>query len=746
MLTDAEKQYLKQHGTVTFVSQTNYPPFEFVESNGARNGMCIELARWIATEYGFQVRFVDTSFAKAQKMIQEGHADVLTSFFYSLNRDKLFDFSNTMFYIPATIFISADRPDIKNIDDLNGKVIAIQKGDYAEDFLKSNGILFTVRHTNSFAEASELVIHGEADAIIGDEQIVLFYLYANNLEKLLKKVGKPLYVGENSMAVIEGNRHLVSILNKGIQNAVDQGVLENINTKWLGIHLPAKSFFYEYRWIIITIGLSTIGLLLVIWIWNINLRREVERHTKDLRENESFLNAIFDHIPNMIFVKNAKDFSFIRFNRAGEVLTGFKEKELLGKSDFDFFPEDQARFFVQNDRNALDKGELVDISEEKIQTLLKGERILHTQKIPILDDKGQAKFLLGISEDITDKLITEKEKKLSDERLRVAVDAIDEGFVIYDSDDRLVMCNQKYKDLYPEIADLLEPGVHYSKLLMTHAKARFDDPEELQAWYDEQLIAHKNAMKSDEMLLGDRWVRLSDRKISDGGLVGVRVDITNLKVSEEKLKHALTEKETLLKEVHHRVKNNMQVISSMLSLQASRIDDSQSLSIFNEASSRIHAMALIHENLYQSKRFSHIDIAEYLNKLTNTLFVLLSGQATLDCQINTGNLSIPIKDAVPFGLVVTEIITNSVKYAFDNRLEGRIQIDLKLLESGVYRLVIADNGVGLPDGINIDTVGTLGFRLISDIVTDQLEGQWELDGSDGVKWTIEWGKSSYAER
>lgn len=118
---------------------------------------------------------------------------------------------------------------------------------------------------------------------------------------------------------------------------------------------------------------------------------------------DAFLDSIIENIPDMIFVKDAKELRFVRFNKAGEELLGFKKADLMGKNDYDFFPKDQAEFFTSRDRAVLDHKTLVDIPEEPIDTKFKGKRTLHTKKIPILDEKGEPQYLLGISEDITDR-------------------------------------------------------------------------------------------------------------------------------------------------------------------------------------------------------------------------------------------------------------------------------------------------------------------------------------------------------
>lgn len=147
----------------------------------------------------------------------------------------------------------------------------------------------------------------------------------------------------------------------------------------------------------------------------------------DKTELEKFLDSIIENIPDMIFVKDAAELRFVRFNRAGEDLLGFKKEDLMGKNDYDFFPKDQADFFTSRDRAVLDNKKLVDIPEEPIDTKFKGRRYLHTKKIPILDEAGKPLFLLGISEDITDRKKMEEDLRIIEE-LR-AIDRMKSEFI-----------------------------------------------------------------------------------------------------------------------------------------------------------------------------------------------------------------------------------------------------------------------------------------------------------------------------
>ncbi|MHB8163233.1 MAG: PAS domain-containing protein [Methanoregula sp.] len=151
-------------------------------------------------------------------------------------------------------------------------------------------------------------------------------------------------------------------------------------------------------------------------VQDITKRKQIE---EALKENEKFLNNVVENIPDMIFVKDARDLRFVRFNKAGEELIGYAREDLYGKSDYDFFPKDVADFFTRKDRDVLNNKQTLDISEEKIQTRTKGERFLHTKKIPILDETGNPSYLMGISEDITERKRTEEALKLARNKMNL---------------------------------------------------------------------------------------------------------------------------------------------------------------------------------------------------------------------------------------------------------------------------------------------------------------------------------------
>jgi two-component sensor histidine kinase len=216
---------------------------------------------------------------------------------------------------------------------------------------------------------------------------------------------------------------------------------------------------------------------------------------------------------------------------------------------------------------------------------------------------------------------------------------------------------------------------------------------------------------------------------NDGSLksiVVIETDITLRKKMEEQIKAALEEKGLLLREIHHRVKNNLQIIISLFNLQTSYIDDDKAYQALKEGQDRIKSMALIHERFYQSDGISQIDFDDYSRKLIEHLyssFKINPNSIVVDIKIE--NVKLDIDTAVPCGLIINEIVSNAFKHAFKEGEKGEVQIRLQNTNEGEYYLEIKDNGVGMSADFNLETADSLGFQLIQ-ALSDQLDGKLEL--------------------
>jgi PAS domain S-box-containing protein len=256
---------------------------------------------------------------------------------------------------------------------------------------------------------------------------------------------------------------------------------------------------------------------------------------------------------------------------------------------------------------------------------------------------------------------------------------------------------------------------------------------------DSKQIETKFSSKANE-----RWIELFINPIFDieGKVIEISLvahDITDKKNTENQIKDSLKEKEVLLKEIHHRVKNNLQVISSILNLQSSFVSDERTLEILEESRNRIHSMATIHENLYLTTNFSSIDFASYLQNLTTKLISSYHiTPITINLRTELTSINLLLDQAIPCGLLVNELITNAIKYAFINRSEGEIFIGLKE-NQGIIELKIEDNGVGLPSNFEIFKSNSLGLQLVSTLV-EQLDGEIKILNEKGTKYLITFEK------
>jgi PAS domain S-box-containing protein len=245
-----------------------------------------------------------------------------------------------------------------------------------------------------------------------------------------------------------------------------------------------------------------------------------------------------------------------------------------------------------------------------------------------------------------------------------------------------------------------------------------------------------------------KYVRTSSRPfVSKGeimGLRGVMVDITQYKYAEEEIKKSLEEKEVLLREIHHRVKNNLQIIASLLNLQEASVDEEEVVDILKESGGRVKSMAMVHETLYRSSSFTHIMFKDYIeNLVSNILYSYGIPTGNIKTKLDIENLNINIDTAIPLGLIINELVTNSVKYAFPKG-KGTVKIELKSI-SEQMELIIADNGIGLPKNIEIDNTETLGLQLVKSLV-NQIEGKIELEQTHGTEFKIIFKELEYKER
>jgi PAS domain S-box-containing protein len=474
---------------------------------------------------------------------------------------------------------------------------------------------------------------------------------------------------------------------------------------------------------------------------NHELEREVaERKLAEVKlaEQRSFLLQVIDLNPSFVFAKDRQG-RFTLVNQAVADAYGTSVAHLLGKTDSDFNPnKEEVECFRRIDLEVINTLKEKFIPEE-VMTDAQGQlRWLQTIKRPIVSPDGTANQVLGIATDITARKQAESALRLSEERFRQIAENIREVFWITEPHDKkLIYISPAYEEVWGRpCRSLSELSRTWLDTIYPDDQARLTEAAETVQAGGDYDIEYRIVRPDGEI----RWVR--DRAFPIVNLsgevyrvAGVADDVTESKQAIEQIKMSLHEKEVLLKEIHHRVKNNMQVITSLLSLQSKTIKDKQALSVFQESQNRVKSMALIHETLYQSKDLSRINFAEYLQKLVAHVSrsYRLRPEA-VKVNINVDNVSLPIDMAVPCGLIINELASNSLKYAFPADQCGEVNITFEQADAQ-YILCVSDTGVGLPDGFDPEKGTSLGMKLVR-MLTEQLCGELECRNGVGTIFEI----------
>ncbi len=218
-------------------------------------------------------------------------------------------------------------------------------------------------------------------------------------------------------------------------------------------------------------------------------------------------------------------------------------------------------------------------------------------------------------------------------------------------------------------------------------------------------------------------------------IVCVAKDISERNRAEDQIRASLREKEILLKEVHHRVKNNLQVVASMLNLQSRYLEDRKAKAMFEDSQRRIESMSLIHEKLYRSKDLARIDFREYIDDLMGSVTALNGGSDRLKIREDIGEVALDVNKGIPCGLIINELVSNALRHAFPDGRKGIIEVGMHSDISGRISLVVSDNGTGFPEHIDFRNTQSLGMQLVTSLVS-QLDGTIELDKSEGTAFTI----------
>jgi len=364
---------------------------------------------------------------------------------------------------------------------------------------------------------------------------------------------------------------------------------------------------------------------------------------------------------------------------------------------------------------------------------------------PIIEEDKKILEVSGIGIDITDRKLAELKLNKNTARYNsifnnasVIIWSLDRDKKITASNNsfeiamgkwfnRLVSINSEFEDYFSTYGNeqtLKEFNKNFKKAL-TNSKRLFEV----------SLIDKDEHKRHLEIYMSP--IIYKDKEIDE--ISCIAIEVTETKIASNELSESLKEKETLLQEVHHRVKNNLQIISSILNLQASYLKDDNSLKILTESQNRIKSMSFIHESLYINNNFRYIDFRDYIKSLTSNLMQSYSlAPDKIDFVSNVSNIQLSLDQAIPCGLILNELISNSLKYAFPNGEKGTITLNITEEESKVT-LELNDNGVGIPADFDVEKSESLGLQLVF-ILVEQLDGIVQINSDNGSNFLINFDK------
>jgi PAS domain S-box-containing protein len=462
---------------------------------------------------------------------------------------------------------------------------------------------------------------------------------------------------------------------------------------------------------------------------DISEQKEIE---ETLKESKAMYRILIETSPDAVTVTDLKG-NITYVSRQTLLLHRYgSANQLIGKSAFTFIcPEDHEKAF-KNLKKTLKEGTVKNVEF----TLLKkdGSRFIGELNASLIKNAGgKPKALIGITRDITERKRAENILSESEKKFRSLVENANDAIYII-TPEGFQYVNPAFERLTGYLSvEICEKAFDFWSIIhrddVDMIKKREEARragEDVPSRYEFRIVAKDGRIK----IVEPATVNIGEK--GEAKVMGILRDVTDRRLIQEKMKTSLREKEVLLREIHHRVKNNMQIISSLLRLQSRTVEDEKVVEKFQESQNRIRSMALIHEKLYQTEDLTRINFAQYVRSLTVHLFHTYKVNPNMIKMITeVKDVYLDISMAIPCGLVLNELVSNSLKHAFPDQKKGEIRVKFSKKGQEKNRLIISDNGTGLPPEVNFHEPDTLGLQLVNDLVK-QIDGKIKLGKAPGT--------------
>ncbi|MFO7980122.1 MAG: PAS domain S-box protein [Candidatus Aminicenantes bacterium] len=469
---------------------------------------------------------------------------------------------------------------------------------------------------------------------------------------------------------------------------------------------------------------------------------EPKKLKSELQKSREKYKHLFENIKAGIVI-HARDGSIIEANPEAEKALGLPEEELK-KKDMNYWegkifkengePMKTSEFPVSRVFNSgkPDEGAIIGISSPKHKEI----KWYIQNATPHFDKKGNVDRVMTTFIEITKQIETENELKRSEQKYRSFFQTSRDAVFITTDDGRWIDMNDAAVKLFGykskrELQKIRIPDLYEN----SEVRKRHLEVIEKQGFTKDFAV---NLKRKDGRIINTLITSVVVKKKKGEATVyqGIIKDITQRKKTEEKMKKSLKEKEVMLREIHHRVKNNLQIVTSLLRLQSQFLRDKEAKQAFRESQNRIYSMALIHEKLYKSQDLARINLGHYIQSFVTHLFHAYEVDTSqIKMLMDTEDVQVDINTAIPCGLILNELVSNALKHAFPSGQRGEVNVRLSKNKEGKINLTVKDNGRGLPREVNLHNPKSLGLQLIKDL-TKQLNGEVKVQKTKGSKFTV----------
>ena len=456
-------------------------------------------------------------------------------------------------------------------------------------------------------------------------------------------------------------------------------------------------------------------------------RKQVQ---KALRESEQFLRSVIDHASIVLWAID-KDGVFT-FSE-GKVLEklGLVPGEVVGSSVFDLYADNPQ---VLSDARRV-------LSGEKFSSITEAHGIIfESRHSPMKDKDGSVIGAIGVAMDVTARKKAEASLRENEEKYRTLFDIESDALALMDIETGNILdANKSFIKLY---------GFSKEEVLEMKDIDFSAEPEKT-----------RKSVKDHEMFIPMRYHKKKDGTVFPTEisasifdyqgrevLIAAVRDITDRKEAEEQIKSSLKEKEILLREIHHRVKNNFEIISSLLDMSSLRTDSTETQNLLLDARARIHSMSLIHSQLYQSDRFDQIDMDRHIKELSEHLLSVYGNDKKIDLILAPSKVYLSVGQAIPCALVLNELISNAFKHAFREKKQGEVRISIFTPDPATVLIQVKDDGDGIPEGTTEHRRTGLGLKMAKYLVAGQLKGTMHVKTDKGTEISIQFNRSNHGKK